>query len=262
METPHNATTRVLDILELLAANSGGMTLTELAKSMNAPKSSIFPIVHTLENRGFLFRNPETGKYFIGQQTYLVGGTYENRAVVITYVRTQMKRISETCGESCNLGILDRGQVSYIYVSNPETCGQNSLSHMAGLHFPAYCSAMGKALLFNYSLEELRNLYPNPLERYTPNTVGSIDILYAQLMLYRKECFAYETAEARDEVFCIAVPLCNGPRIVAALSVSMPLSRMTDEKVNLITRCFLETKPLIDSYFQLFKLEEGHDLLG
>ena len=83
METPHNATTRVLDILELLAANSGGMTLTELAKSMNAPKSSIFPIVHTLENRGFLFRNPETGKYFIGQQTYLVGGTYENRAVVI-----------------------------------------------------------------------------------------------------------------------------------------------------------------------------------
>ena len=262
METPHNATTRVLDILELLAANSGGMTLTELAKSMNAPKSSIFPIVHTLENRGFLFRNPETGKYFIGQQTYLVGGTYENRAVVITYVRTQMKRISETCGESCNLGILDRGQVSYIYVSNPETCGQNSLSHMAGLHFPAYCSAMGKALLFNYSLEELRNLYPNPLERYTPNTVGSIDILYGQLMLYRKEGFAYETAEARDEVFCIAVPLCNGPRIVAALSVSMPLSRMTDEKVNLIKRCFLETKPLIDSYFQLFKLEEGHDLLG
>ena len=262
METPHNATTRVLDILELLAANSGGMTLTELAKSMNAPKSSIFPIVHTLENRGFLFRNPETGKYFIGQQTYLVGGTYENRAVVITYVRTQMMRISETCGESCNLGILDRGQVSYIYVSNPETCGQNSLSHMAGLHFPAYCSAMGKALLFNYSLEELRNLYPNPLERYTPNTVGSIDILYAQLMLYRKEGFAYETAEARDEVFCIAVPLCNGPRIVAALSVSMPLSRMTDEKVNLIKRCFLETKPLIDSYFQLFKLEEGHDLLG
>ena len=56
--------------------------------------------------------------------------------------------------------------------------------------------------------------------------------------------------------------ICNGPRIVAALSVSMPLSQMTDERVGLIKRCFLETKPLIDSYFQLFKLEEGHDLLG
>ena len=42
----------------------------------------------------------------------------------------------------------------------------------------------------------------------------------------------------------------------------MPLSQMTDERVGLIKRCFLETKPLIDSYFQLFKLEEWHDLLG
>lgn len=262
MDTPHNATTRVLDILELLADHSGGMTLTELSKSMNAPKSSIFPIAHTMEDREFLFRNPETGKYFIGQQTYLIGGTYENRAVVINYVRSQMDRISEICGEVCNLGILDRGRVSYIYVSVPEKHSQNALNHTAGMCFPAYCSAMGKALLFNYSLEELRHLYPGPLERYTPNTVGSIDILYAQLLLYRKEGFAYETAEARDAVFCIAIPLCNGPRIVAALSVSMPLSQMTDERVGLIKCCFLETKPLIDSYFQLFKLEEGHDLLG
>ena len=149
MDTPHNATTRVLDILELLADRSGGMTLTELAKSMNAPKSSIFPIAHTMEDREFLFRNPETGKYFIGQQTYLIGGTYENRAAVINYVRSQMNRISEICGEVCNLGILDRGRVSYIYVSAPEKSSQNALNHTAGICFPAYCSAMGKALLFN-----------------------------------------------------------------------------------------------------------------
>ena len=38
--TEHRPTERVLDILELLSNSEEGMTLTELAKALNAPKSS------------------------------------------------------------------------------------------------------------------------------------------------------------------------------------------------------------------------------
>ena len=47
----HRATARVLDILETLSGSGTGMTLTELAQALQAPKSSLFPIVHTLEQR-------------------------------------------------------------------------------------------------------------------------------------------------------------------------------------------------------------------
>ena len=52
--TEHRPTERVLDILELLSNSEEGMTLTELAKALNAPKSSIMPLVHTMTARKFI----------------------------------------------------------------------------------------------------------------------------------------------------------------------------------------------------------------
>lgn len=39
--TEHRPTERVLDILELLSNSEEGMTLTELAKALNAPKAAL-----------------------------------------------------------------------------------------------------------------------------------------------------------------------------------------------------------------------------
>lgn len=49
----HRATARVLDILESLSGSEEGLTLTELSQALDAPKSSLFPIVHTLEERRY-----------------------------------------------------------------------------------------------------------------------------------------------------------------------------------------------------------------
>ena len=61
-QEPHRATTRALDILEYLADVGGaGSTLTELAAALDAPKSSLFPIVHTLAERRYIRLDRETG---------------------------------------------------------------------------------------------------------------------------------------------------------------------------------------------------------
>ena len=59
----HRATTRVLDILEHLASEGGaGKTLTELSVALDAPKSSLFPILHTLAQRRYVRLDRETGR--------------------------------------------------------------------------------------------------------------------------------------------------------------------------------------------------------
>ena len=50
----HRPTERVLDILELLSTNANGMTLSELSRALDAPKSSIMPLVHTMTARKFI----------------------------------------------------------------------------------------------------------------------------------------------------------------------------------------------------------------
>lgn len=59
----HRATARVLDILESLSGSEEGLTLTELSQALDAPKSSLFPIVHTLEERRYLRQDDGTGRY-------------------------------------------------------------------------------------------------------------------------------------------------------------------------------------------------------
>lgn len=44
----HNPTLRVLRILELIDANSGGLSLTEIANLLDLPKGTISPILKTL----------------------------------------------------------------------------------------------------------------------------------------------------------------------------------------------------------------------
>ena len=53
MQSDHRSTERVLDILELLAFRdaSDGLTLTEISNSLQSPKSSISPILHTMAKK-------------------------------------------------------------------------------------------------------------------------------------------------------------------------------------------------------------------
>ena len=52
--TEHRSTLRVLTILELLAQNKSGMTLSELGRELGAPKSSVSPMIVWLGVFGFV----------------------------------------------------------------------------------------------------------------------------------------------------------------------------------------------------------------
>ena len=52
----HRSTERVLDILELVAQDGRPhYTLTQISQRLDAPKSSLLPILRTLHQRGYLF---------------------------------------------------------------------------------------------------------------------------------------------------------------------------------------------------------------
>jgi DNA-binding IclR family transcriptional regulator len=56
---------RVLDILETLSGRPAGASLTELSVSLEAPKTSLLPLLRTLVSRGYAARG-DSGRYGIG----------------------------------------------------------------------------------------------------------------------------------------------------------------------------------------------------
>ena len=201
----HRSTVRVLSILLALSNNPDGLTLAELSQQLAAPKSSLFPIVHTMADQNFASYNEVTQKYSIGLNAYLTGIAYMETHNIFERLQEEMKSIVNQCSEICQLGILDHSDVLYLAkVDSPEPI---RLSSSIGKRLPAYCTSLGKSLLCECTKEELEVLFPNPLIPFTPNTVKSVDELYKQLLVVRTTSIAIERGETHPDISCISTPL-------------------------------------------------------
>lgn len=243
----HKPTERVLDILELLASNPEGLSLTEISNLIQSPKSTIHPILQTMSKRKFIYLNKSTSKYTIGISSYCIGTSYSNEMNVLDFIKSQMQYIVDHSNEICQLGILDKSEV--LYIAKVDSDNPIRLVSSVGKRLPAYCTALGKALLIDKNIEEIKGLYPDGLKPYTDNTITNFDVLYKEVVDCRKNNFAFEQSEINDYSSCIAVPLINNSRAIASLSVSIPTFRIDDKKIEVIKSLLLDAKSNIETFF-------------
>ena len=93
----HRSTARVLAVLHFLAFESNNATLTEIAQHLNAPKSSLLPILRTMVEQKFLSYDEISQRYAIGLNTYLVGAAYTNQHGSYRHLIEEMQNIVDQC---------------------------------------------------------------------------------------------------------------------------------------------------------------------
>lgn len=251
--TEHRPTMRILDILELLSTIPSGLSLTEIAEAISAPKSTILPVMHTLAKRKFIFYDKDTQKYSIGVAAFSVGSSYMHQMSSMQFIQSEMQHLTSECNETCQLGIRDNDSVLYLAkVDSPEPL---RLISYVGKRLPLYCTALGKSLLCDASLEELEQLYPDGLKAYTPHTITDIRTLYEQLQQVKENGFAKECEEVNLNLQCFSVPLRKNNKVIAAMSVSAPIFRINAEKEDLIIRLLREKRALIEGYFLNYNVD-------
>ena len=226
MNTAHKPTLRALLVLELVAQHRHPYTLSELSATLDIPASTLLPIVHTLRDKQYLGYDEKTQTYSLGFRLFELGSMVQDTGFYAGIVDI-MQTVVDGCGETCHFGILSGGDVLYLAkVNSPQAIRMYS---MTGRRLPAYSTAIGKALLRDYTPAQLKALYPEGLKALTPNTITDLSILYSQLLEIRAEGFAYEVEESNENIRCIAVPICSGGRVNAAMSVSIPVFRYSEE---------------------------------
>ena len=212
----HRSLARALDILELCSLNGSGYTLTQLSQHLGIAKGSISPLLHTLRDRG----------YRIGRMAFRIGNTYLDEASALREIYRLMHDIVSVCHETCHLGSLKNGDVYYL--KKVETPLRSRTVTVEGRSLPAYATGVGKALLADYQLPQLKALYYDGLYPLTEHTITDFRLLADQLAEIRASGFAYECEESTRGIRCIGVPLRKSGKVVAALSVAFPLERYSD----------------------------------
>ena len=235
----HRTTSRILDILELVAAEPDVHTLSSISQRLDLPKSSIFPILQEMTARNFLVLT-KTQRYAIGFAAYCVGSSYLRQFHFLDAVGSVLEEMTNACQEATHFAVLDKGDVLYLKkVNSPQPIRMISY---VGNRVPAYATALGKALLMDDSLDELKALYPDGLTKITPQTIDRFDVLYAQLQEAKKEGITYEKEESNQYIRCAAVPVRKEGKIIAALSVAVPVFRYDEAKKRLIHRLLLDAQ--------------------
>lgn len=228
----HRTTYRVLTLLTLLSQHEEGLTFTEIQQRVDVPKGTLSPILHTMDHMRFVSCNPVTGRYRIGVSTYLAGKVYGNSDAELTFITEEMHRIVDTCGETCQLGILQGSDIAY--VAKVDSPSPIRLISDVGKVFPAYCTAIGKAILSERDRADVEKLLPKSFHAYTVHTLKSVDEFCDQLEEVRSTGFARDFEEITDGVTCIAVPIHIDGTVAYGLSVTVPSYRLDDEKRLLI----------------------------
>ena len=138
-------------------------------------------------------------------------------------INAQMRQIVDECGETSQVGILERGRVLYIdKVDSPQLV---QLKSDIGKTLPFSTTAIGKALVSEMDEAEVRHMLAN--EHADPS---SGDALLHELEEVRKTGFSYDWGETVADIRCIAVPLRRKGVITYGLGVSTPTYRLTEAK--------------------------------
>jgi len=253
IQSEHRPTSRVLDILELLSSTSDGYTLTEIADAIGTPKSTIFPVIHTMNQRDFISISKQTSKYIIGINSFAVGSSYLQNLNSLNFIKEEMRHIVDKSFETCQLGILDKGDV--LYIAKIDSLEPIRLISSVGKRLPAYCTALGKALLCDYSISDLETLYSNGLKSYAKNTITNLNVLHNQLVNIHESNIALECEESTNHIKCIAIPVRKDNKIVIAISVTIPIFRETPEKIELITKLLVQAKNKIELLFNNLNID-------
>jgi IclR family pca regulon transcriptional regulator len=91
-----------------------------------------------------------------------------------------------------------------------------------GTRFPAYATSMGRVLLAALPPARLREyLAAAEVRPLTPGAIGTPEALLAELDAVRAQGWCLLNQELEIGLMSIAAPVRNGPKVVAAINVSL-----------------------------------------
>ncbi|WP_155053957.1 IclR family transcriptional regulator [Streptomyces blattellae] len=218
---------RTLAILELLTEHRDGLTLTEIQRSLEFPKSSTYVLLMTMASRGFLEQDPESRRFRVGIRLWQAGQSYVAASDLEKVALPYMESLRNMVNETVHLATLHG--IDNVYVAKVDSDQQLRLASRVGVRLPAYATGIGKALLSQLDDSEVKARFADvEFVRYTPQTIVSLPELLTRLQEIRTTGYATDNSEYTPGVFCIAATVSGrGSGARAAISVSIPEVRKT-----------------------------------
>ncbi len=223
---------KLLSLIEVLSVQDNPIRLSDLAALLNMNASTVSRFLTTLQNRGYVMMDSDSGKYSMTYKICQLANNLTSRMDLRSICRPYLHKISKIF--NCTSNLITRYEYSVIYLE--VVAGPQQLLvplQRIGKVAPLYCTGAGKIFLQEFSNEEMDD-YASAVsfDRFTEHTICSVGELKKVVAQSAALGYAVDNEECEIGTRCLAVPIYDYTgHIHAAISINAPSAKLTDEYI-------------------------------
>jgi len=221
---------RAFTIIEIIANTQEPLSLKVITERANLPKPTVYRILSSLEIWGYVDQD-DNKSYKLGTKFMLLGSKVLEGLEITKIARPFLKELNNQTNETIFLGVIDKGRG--LYLDKLDSTHSVRLVSRIGSRNYLHSTGLGKCLLSGLDEKEvIQLLNEQGMPAMTENTITEKEVLLQQIRIGREKGFLIDNIENEEGVRCIAAPVKDHKgKVVAAVSISGPLQRITDEAI-------------------------------
>jgi IclR family KDG regulon transcriptional repressor len=223
---------RAVLILECFTQERPILGVREVSRLVCVPTSAAGRLMTAMKELGILSQNPTTKTYSIGPRVLTWAGTYLSTSDIRNLAYPFLESLHDSTHETISLYILD-GNERVCIERLESTQNVRFVAPRVGRHLPLHAGSAGKVMLAflpEWRQEEILDY--STLERLTEKTIIDPTEMRSELARIRQQGYAISNGEWILDASGIAAPIFDrGGEVAAALTISGPTQRFTDENV-------------------------------
>lgn len=221
---------RAFGVLDVLA-KSDGMVLSEIARQVKLPRSTVHRLLTTMEALHHVEFNSQNNQWSIGVQAFAVGAAFAQTRDLGQLGRTIMRSLMNEVHHSVNIAVPGGGGMCYVGQVAAQGIKQKTIR--PGACLPMHTTAVGKAMMAHWAPNELDAfLERKSLSRRTASSIVQPQALCDELDVIRERGYAFDWEEHEEGLRCVAAIVHDQygtPK--ASLSISDAASRLNRDRM-------------------------------
>jgi IclR family acetate operon transcriptional repressor len=221
---------RAAALLLALGESPGAAGVTELARRLGLHKSTASRLLATLERRGLVEQDEETGKYRLGLVVIRLAERAERTLDLRGIATPELERLARLTHETTGLGVLDGDEI--LNVAQVDGPNLIAMGDWTGRSTPLHCVAAGKVIMAALAEREVVRIVKRGLPRYTERTIVELEPLLEELARIRRRGYATAFGEFEAGLNAVAAPVHDARgQVIAAVDVWGPIFRLTPRRI-------------------------------
>jgi DNA-binding IclR family transcriptional regulator len=248
-----------LFLLEHLVASHKPVGISDLARTFNSSKPTIYRHIQALVKHGFARQDKETNRYEAGFKLMALGEALRERFNIVAVARNAMLMLREATGQAVSLSALHADEVIALEILNGRTVVEFGIK--PGTRMDLHATAHGKIALAYGPSKLLEQMTRDAMRSWTADTLTSLPALRKTVAMIRRRGWATAANEIVPGVNALAAPIFDHRDVYTGAVAIIGSTHIIEanpraELINLVSGAALEISRALGSSVSLAQGEK------